>query len=165
MTYDFRKAELKDEQSVFLLFRKVTEHMCARNIDQWDERYPDIMMLQSDIRNQQMYVLCKDDSIVAAVVINDMHEEEYENGNWRDNGKYAVIHRLCVDPEHQNSGLGKKILYEAEKLIKETGCASIRLDAFSQNPYALKMYTSFGYSIVGEVEFFKGVFYLFEKLI
>jgi ribosomal protein S18 acetylase RimI-like enzyme len=165
MSYSFRKAELEELQSVFLLFRRAINHMCNQKIYQWDEHYPDLKTLQNDIRKQQMYVLCEGERILAATVINNMYEEEYATGEWRDNGKFAVIHRLCVDPEHQNSGLGKKTMLLAEKVIKEKGYTSIRLDAFSQNPYALRLYKNLGYKTAGEIDFGKGIFCLFEKLL
>lgn len=50
-----------------------------------------------------------------------------------------------------------------ENNLREQGVSSIRLDAFTQNPYALKMYQSIVYHITGEVNFRKGRFYLMEK--
>lgn len=42
---------------------------------------------------------------------------------------------------------------------------AIRLDAFSQNLFVLKLYNNLGYARVGEVDWRKGRFYLLEKLI
>ncbi|MNN59613.1 hypothetical protein D3C81_1747410 [compost metagenome] len=36
-------------------------------------------------------------------------------------------------------------------------------DAFSQNPYALRMYEKLNYHTVGEVQWRKDLFYLMEK--
>lgn len=43
------------------------------------------------------------------------------------------------------------------------GTYSLRLDAFSENPFALKLYRSLGYRETGTAVFRKGKFYLFEK--
>ncbi|MOA35168.1 hypothetical protein D3C78_1565980 [compost metagenome] len=50
-----------------------------------------------------------------------------------------------------------------EDLVKQMGLETIRLDAFSQNPYALRMYEKLHYRTVGEVQWRKGLFYLMEK--
>ena len=52
-----------------------------------------------------------------------------------------------------------------EEFLKGEGIETIRVDAFSLNPFALKMYEKAGYSKVGEANWWKGLFYLFEKLI
>lgn len=52
-----------------------------------------------------------------------------------------------------------------ESIIQSKGIETIRLDAFSQNPIALRMYENLGYKKVGEVNFRKGLFYLYEKKI
>lgn len=38
-----------------------------------------------------------------------------------------------------------------------------RLDAFTENPFALKLYDNLGYSRVGYADWRKGRFYLMEK--
>lgn len=54
-------------------------------------------------------------------------------------------------------------MIKIEEILKTEGIQSIRLDTFSLNPYALKMYQTLGYQKVGEVKWRKGLFYLFEK--
>jgi ribosomal protein S18 acetylase RimI-like enzyme len=51
----------------------------------------------------------------------------------------------------------------AEDTLRSEGIEAVRLDAFSQNPAALRLYEKRGYEKVGEVTFRKGRFYLFEK--
>ncbi len=48
-------------------------------------------------------------------------------------------------------------------MLRDRGIESVRLDAFSLNPYALRMYEGLGYKKVGEANWRKGLFYLFEK--
>ncbi len=50
---------------------------------------------------------------------------------------------------------------EAELCKKEI--EAIRLDAFTENPNALKLYKNLGYKIVGYADWRKGRFYLCEK--
>lgn len=50
-----------------------------------------------------------------------------------------------------------------ESTFLGNGIQAVRLDAFSLNPYALRLYERLGYRKTGEVTFRKGVFYLYEK--
>ena len=93
---------------------------------------------------------------------NQETDEEYANGNFEDDN-YAVVHRLCVDPEYQNQKIGYRTMMMIESLLKEQGISSIRLDAFSKNPFSLKMYEKLGYKNIGSAQWRKGLFYLYEK--
>ena len=52
-----------------------------------------------------------------------------------------------------------------ENELKNKNIETIRLDAFSENIYAIKMYEKLGYVNVGEANWRKGKFYLLEKKI
>ena len=165
MTYDFRKANKYNLKPIIELFSRAVKDLCARGIDQWDEYYPTSQILKNDIDSGDMYVLCENGEIVSAVVINEHQEEEYEQSKWKDDGKPAVIHRLCVDPMAQSKGTGRRTMEFAEQLIKEKGYTSIRLDVFTKNPRAYQLYKNLGYQHTGEFNFFKGRFFLLDKIL
>ncbi len=109
-------------------------------------------------------MLFQRNELIAFVAVNEDQDEAYRDASWSyTQGRVAVIHRLCVHPEVQGFGHGKRILKAAEDQIQKMGYSIIRLDAFSQNVAAIRMYESFGYHLAGEVHFRKGLFYLFEK--
>jgi ribosomal protein S18 acetylase RimI-like enzyme len=162
----FRKAEENDFETIVLLFQNAVENMCSQGIFQWDEIYPAVELLCEDVRRGEMYALVEGDDIVSAVVINDEQSEKYMNVDWEyKNEKPAVLHRLCVNPCFQNRGFGRETVIQAERIIKEADYTAVRLDAFSQNPFALKLYESLGYTRAGEVTFRKGAFFVYEKLL
>ena len=76
---------------------------------------------------------------------------------------FYVIHRLCVNPKFQNQGIGTQTMKHIEKQVLSKGIDVIRLDAFTLNPFALKMYEKLGYTKVGDVNWRKGKFHLMEK--
>lgn len=159
-----RKAEFADLNTIVDIFKDAIKKMDENNIYQWDEIYPNEEILQQDILENQMYVGIKDNIIVSAAVVNDEFDEEYKDGNWQyDNSKFAIVHRLCVNPIYQNQRIGKDTMIMIESLLLKKGVQSIRLDAFSQNPNALSMYETLGYKKVGEAKWRKGLFYLLEK--
>jgi len=161
----FRVAIAADKEKIFTLFKQVILQMEFHKIDQWDDQYPTFEDITLDIDNQDMFVLLLKNEIIAAITLNEEQEEdEYKKGNWIFvNGRIAVIHRLCVDPSYQNQGIAKNIMFFAEKQLYEKGYSAIRLDTFSQNTFAIKLYEKLGYSRAGEVFFRKGKFYLYEK--
>ncbi|MBD5427537.1 MAG: hypothetical protein HDR38_08340 [Treponema sp.] len=61
--------------------------------------------------------------------------------------------------------IAKEQLYVgvAEVQLVGWGIHTIRLDAFSENPYALRLYEHMGYVKVGTADWRKGMFYLMEK--
>jgi ribosomal protein S18 acetylase RimI-like enzyme len=161
-----RKAKRDDLQEIISIFKMATEVMNENNILQWDDLYPDVNILEEDINKNQMYVGIINNEIVSAFVLNQDCDEQYGNGDWEyPDCSYSVIHRLCVSPLYQNQGIGTKIICLIETMLKDSCIETVRLDAFSLNPYALKMYEKLGYRKVGEVTWRKGLFYIYEKIL
>lgn len=160
----FRPAGLADYDEVLEVFQSAVGHMRSQNIEQWDEIYPDPNTLLEDIKSGQMYLLGEDGAIFSAVVLNEDQAEEYQTGDWQyEDGRIAVLHRLCVHPGYQKKGIGRETILASEHLLVEMGYTTVRLDTFVENPHAVRLYESMGYSHAGKVVFRKGEFYLFEK--
>lgn len=105
-----------------------------------------------------------DGKIAVIYAINKEYDEQYNNGKWKYlDSEYRIIHRLCVNPLFQNKGVAKQALSFVEKELKGEGVETIRLDVFSENPFALSLYQKNGYEEVGIANWRKGKFYLMEK--
>lgn len=103
-------------------------------------------------------------AVAAAVVLNEDQPSEYAAVPWIFRGEpAAVVHRLCVAAESQGKKLGDRTLFLSEGLLKTRGYRCIRLDAFPQNPAAMRLYPSCGYRLAGQVALRKGVFNCYEK--
>lgn len=138
--------------------------MNRNEIPQWDEIYPNREVLLDDIEKEQLYIGCSDNKIASVFVLNNEYDPLYIEGKWeKPEESYIVLHRLCVSPLFQRGGIGSKTVLAAEDAAKTIGVNAIRLDAFTLNPYAVKMYENLGYKTVGTVEFRKGPFFLMEK--
>ena len=97
-------------------------------------------------------------------MLNQECDDEYQNGMWLyPDANYYVIHRLCVSSHFQKQGIGTRTVQHIEEQAKNIGAETIRLDAFTLNPHALKLYEKLGYREVGIANFRKGKFYLMEK--
>jgi len=159
----FRKAIELDLPEIVELYQTGIADMIKKGILQWDEIYPNIEVLEEDVKRNEMYLLIKEEKIVACVVINEDQDESYLTGSWKyTEGKAAVIHRLCVHPGNQSQGNGRHIMELAQEMIKSMGYHLIRLDAFMENSNARHLYDKLGYRYAGEVTFRKGQFCLME---
>lgn len=159
-----RPAEAKDMQTVYAIFHDAIEHMNRTGIPQWDEIYPTAELLDTDLKNEQLYVAETDNgNVAAAVVLNEECHPDYQTADWKGREPHVIVHRLCVSPAAQGGGVGRGLMQAVETWSRERGYADIRLDAFSLNPHALRMYDRLGYVKRGEATWRKGLFYLMEK--
>lgn len=160
----FRQAKKEDIDEIFSVYRNAVKEMERNNIFQWDEIYPNREILYNDIIKEQMYMGIINDDIASVYVINRECDKEYADGKWQyPNSNYCIIHRLCVNPKFQNQKVGTNTMQYIESQVKGFGFDSIRLDCFTLNPYACKMYQKLGYATVGYANWRKGRFYLMEK--
>lgn len=158
-----RLATQADMPAVFAVYQTAIDDMNARGIPQWDERYPTPEILTADLARGELYVAVADGGVLAAVVLNEECDPAYETAAWQGGEPYVIVHRLCVSPAAQGKGVGRGLMAAAETWARARGYADIRLDAFSQNPHALRMYAGLGYEKRGEAIWRKGLFYLLEK--
>lgn len=161
-----RSAREEDLPAVLNIFFGAVRLMRSKGIGQWDEFYPDQAILSEDICRKEMFLLEEDGIPVSAFVLNGEQMEEYGAVPWKFSGQNVrVIHRLCVDASKQGRGLGKLSLLCAEEILRDRGCGVVRLDAYSKNPAALKLYESSGYRRAGKMMIRKGLFYCYEKIL
>lgn len=163
---NIRKASSADANTIFTFVQAAISKMISQGIFQWDEIYPTQNDFLTDAQNNQLYIVEIENKPAACFVLNKECDQEYQNGTWSYNGDdYVVIHRLCVNPEFQNQGVGRKTCLMIEELVKAQGVKAIKLDCFTQNPYSQKMYEKLGYKIVGYADWRKGRFALMEKVL
>ena len=162
----YRLAEESDIDNICKLIKAAICSMEERGIFQWDDIYPEKADFLADIQKQQLYVGVLDDEIAVLYTVNEECEKEYQNGRWKcPDCTYRIIHRLCVDPSYQNQGIAKCTLSHIEDELHKLHVEAIRLDVFSENPFALSLYRNAGYEKVGFADWRKGRFYLMEKLL
>jgi ribosomal protein S18 acetylase RimI-like enzyme len=62
-------------------------------------------------------------------------------------GHRGWINYLAVAPEHQRKGLGRILMMEAERRLREAGCPKINLQVRSTNREAVAFYEALGYLV------------------
>lgn len=164
MILKYRKAVSSDLKEICRMVRTAVDAMEKNHIFQWDDLYPTKEDFQKDIDEGQLYVGIMNIQIVVVYTLNQKYDKEYENGKWKyEDEPFCIVHRLCVHPAFQNRGIAKSTLLHIEKQLTEMGIHVIRLDVFSNNPFALSLYDFLGYSKVGYADWRKGKFFLMEK--
>lgn len=161
-----KQLEADNIHEVYQIFKSVIKRMSELGIDQWDDVYPNIEVLTKDIDSKNAYGYFIDDELVAYIALDDTFDDAYNNLEWMlSDQEYLTIHRMAVSPLQQGKRIAKKLVEFAEFLTREKKYRGIRLDAFLDNPYALKLYENNGYSYVGKVMLRKGMFNCYEKIV
>ncbi len=61
-------------------------------------------------------------------------------------GHRGWINYLAVDPAHRRRGIGRRLMAEAERLLRAEGCPKINLQVRASNREVLAFYASLGFA-------------------
>ena len=153
--------------AIMEMYTSCVEGMLDLEIDQWDEHYPNRKIIEQDLKDSCYYIGVLDNEIVAGMRIDKIQDPTYLSINWADkSNNFMVVHRLGLKTKVWNRGIGKQMMVFAEKLAKESGCSSFRLDTYSHNPKAIEFYKKLGYKQLGHIHLKpeKDIYYCFEKV-
>lgn len=166
MNIQYRLAGQSDVDRVAALASQAAIRMSEQGIGQWDTLYPIREDFQQDILMGQLTVGVAEGKIVVFYTVNEECDPEYQEAKWKKPEKpHCILHRLCVNPHFQHQGIARQAMEHIQRQAVEKGYQAIRLDVFSKNPHALKLYLGCGFEKVGSVRWRKGEFYLMEKYI
>lgn len=156
-----------DFETIYEMMKRARQKLFDEGIYQWDETYPTPEMILNDIKSRYTYLVKSKKRIVGFYTSNSIIEDDVHNNiQWIYGGeKWIILHRLCVDSDAQDNGIGQEILMDFEKRAKENKYESIRIDVFSTNKTAIHIYEKFGYTLVGNAVCERGPFLIYEKLI
>jgi ribosomal protein S18 acetylase RimI-like enzyme len=89
-----------------------------------------------------LLVLEEDNQLIGSVMVG------YE-------GHRGWVNYLAVHPDHQRQGLGRLLMDEAERRLRDLGCAKVNLQVRASNETAREFYRQIGYTIDEAVSFGK----------
>ncbi len=125
----------------------------------WDLDYPNRITAESDINSRSLYILKKNDRIVAVASVGEFNELGHLQ--WTPNNPCELA-RIGVIPMMQKQGIGTVILQNVIKLVQEKGFDGIRMLVSKTNPAALALYNKNGFVKCGEVFMFDIDFFCYE---
>lgn len=119
------------------------------NETQWGENYPPKEMLINDIKNKILYVIKKDEevhAVFAFIIGEDPTYLKIYEGNWINEEKYGVIHRIASDMKIKGTLL-LTIKFALSKINH------LRIDTHKNNKLMNEALIKYGFS-------FKGIIYI-----
>ena len=158
---EIRKAKIEEAEETLKIYKSLIGYEGCL----WDEYYPNIEIVNNDIKNETLYVALIDDEIVGAAqsgIDEELFNMEFftkEKKNPRD------LSRVAVKKEYQKQGIARKIIaYIEDELIKD-GVDYMYLTVGKTNIKAYNLYKSIGYETKGEMVKFDIDWYCQEKKI
>lgn len=152
---EFKKATLKDVESIMNIINKAQRYFKEQGIDQWQDNYPNNQDIENDINNKHSYILIDDDKVVGTTALSFNGESSYDkiyNGQWLcEDSDYGVIHRMAVDDSYKGLGLGLNIINKTEKICIKKGIKSIKVDTHEDNKSMQRLLEKSGYKYCGMI--------------
>ena len=154
MSMHFRCVEITDFEQVTSFYKYVIENTEDMKLyARWVYgQHPTDEMIEKYIQQGAMYVLEDGDVIVAAMAVTMSQGDDYHSIQWSvplEDVEVAVVHILCVNPDYQKQGIGKRMIQESVALAEEWEKKAVRLDALASNQPAHRMYGMLGFELRG----------------
>ena len=98
MEYQFRQAIFSEASQIWQILKDAIKRRKQDGSNQWQDGYPNMEVVKSDIEKKIGFVLTQNDTIIgySAVIIND--EPDYKNidGKWLSDQDFVVYHRVAI---------------------------------------------------------------------
>lgn len=142
-------------------------HLKDQGIDQWQDGYPNLENIKSDISHQKGYIIIENNEILGYMYIDFDGELAYNdiNGDWNSAEKYAVIHRLAISDEHRGKNLTSKIFDIATEYILSKNVTTIRIDTHLENKKMQHILNKNGFKMCGEIYIAGDMRLAFDKIL
>lgn len=132
-------AKQEDLLEIKSIFHKIVNNMISNGITIWNDYYP-IEVFEEDIKNNNLYLLKENDSILGAFVMYE-HKEIEKDVEWKEpSTKAFLLNRVGVNVDYLRKGIGQKLVEEASIIAKEKDAKYLRLLVVEENTPAIKLY-------------------------
>ena len=113
---------------------------------------PPVEIMRRHAAEKDVYAVRQGGETVATFTFGLSGWPEASRPYWADpDARAAYVARLAVRPDAQGHGLGRWCMDQVERLARERGCASIRLDAVAGFDGPLALYRSLDYEERGVI--------------
>lgn len=162
-----RKANSNEIPTIWEILQFAIAQRKADGSDQWQDGYPNVQSIETDLANGDAYVLEENDTILlyAAIIFGDDPAYNHIDGAWKTNQPYVVLHRVAVAPIAKGKGVATSFFKLVEELAIQNNYFSIRMDTNFDNVAMLKIVEKLAYHYCGEVQMRGGKRKAFEKVL
>jgi ribosomal protein S18 acetylase RimI-like enzyme len=146
-------------------------YLKSKDIDQWQNGYPNQTQIEQDIANNESYVLINDENqVIATSMFSIRPEPTYKliDGAWKINEKekYGVIHRLAIDKNYRKKGIASYVLKEFHQKLMKQQIRSLKIDTHEDNHEMQYLVKKLGYVYCGIIfTEYNAKRFAFEKVI
>lgn len=131
-----RSARPADLPRIRQIIRSAKELLKSRRVDQWQDGYPDISILEDDIARAKGYVLETEGEVHGYFALSFEDELPYRvitQGAWLSDAPYCVLHRFALTERLRGTGAARQVLEFWEQQTRTQGVASLRADTHPHN--------------------------------
>ena len=162
-----RKAQIPEVEIIWNILQQAIERRRKDGSNQWQDGYPNLEVVKTDISLGKGYVLEIDNAIAAyaALVFNDEPAYKEIIGDWLTIDDFLVIHRVAVSDDFLGKGIAVLLFQKLEDFAKEHQVFSIKVDTNFDNLAMLHILEKLDYQYCGEVYFRGSARKAFEKVL
>lgn len=162
-----RLAELEEIETAMAIINSAKKHLREQGIDQWQTGYPDYDCIYKDISAKKGFFVSDEDETLGYLCIDHDGEPAYDHldGEWQTDGKYVVVHRMAFAEKARGKGLSDTTLSLVEKMSKQKGVHSFRVDTDADNQKMRHILEKNGFSYRGTIWFDNSEKIAFDKLL
>ena len=150
-----RKCAREDIPALMKIFDEARGTIAALGINQWQNGYPNVPVIEEDIACGRSFCVTLDGKICGTFALIDDGEPTYDkifDGHWKSgnqNQNYIAIHRVAVAVESRGSGVSTKIIDFAAESTRALGRDSLRIDTHRGNVVMRRMLEKHGFEYCG----------------
>lgn len=147
-------AKTDEAPVIWQLLQSAIQKRKAEGSQQWQDGYPNLQVVQEDIKNEYAYVAKNEEGNICgymAIITEKEPAYEKEGVRWLTQRPYVVIHRLATDQRNPIKGLATWMMKSLENISLKKGCLSIKADTDFDNVGMLRVFDKMGYTYCGIV--------------
>lgn len=148
---NYRLTQKTDIPEIMHIVTQAQEYFKNKDIDQWQNGYPNEETFIHDIEKNHSYVFLSEDRVIATAMISFDGESTYDQieGTWLNDEPFAVVHRIAVDSEFKGQNIAGQILDIAQILCRKSGIVNIRVDTHRENLSMQRALEKWGFCYCG----------------
>lgn len=153
---NIRTAVASDIPSIMRVLAEARAFIASYGSDQWQDGYPELEVITSDINASVGYVFDDGSGVHAYAAIIPGHEPIYDalQGEWKvDSNEYVTIHRLACDHACRGRGVGATLIGKAAEIAAANKLPSLRADTHRLNRAMQGLLTKTGFVYTGDVNY------------
>lgn len=148
------KTTRRDIDRIMEIFSEARESIGKLGIDQWQNGYPNVEVLNEDVLSGFSYVVREKETgnIIATFCLKEDEEPTYKqiyDGSWINSGDSFALHRIAICNAKKGSGVANAIIDFILRKCRDNNVPSLKVDTHSGNLPMRRMLERNGFDYCG----------------